>query len=99
MQCKIGGPFNSLSKTMQIVYVERDRSLRKMFYGVHVNYTRALISWVFHPFQLEPFNVAINQTIEFPGYNQCVLRAAVEFDEASRETHLSKLKKYILYVF
>merc|ERR1740128_17030 len=45
MQCKIGGPFNSLSKTMQIVYVERDRSLRKMFYGVHVNYTRALISW------------------------------------------------------
>lgn len=45
MQCTVGGPFNSLWKTSRTVYVERERSLRKMFYGVHVNYTRALISW------------------------------------------------------
>ena len=48
MQCRIGGPFYSLSKTFELVYIERDRSIRKLFYGVHVNYTRALISWVFH---------------------------------------------------
>jgi len=45
MQCRIGGPFYSLSKTFELVYIERDRSIRKLFYGVHVNYTRALISW------------------------------------------------------
>lgn len=45
MQCTVGGPFHSLWRTSRIVYEERDRSFRKMFYGVHVNYTRALISW------------------------------------------------------
>lgn len=45
MQCTVGGPFNSLWKASRIVYEERERSLRKMFFGVHINYTRALISW------------------------------------------------------
>ena len=46
MQCTVGGPFNSLWMTSRIVYVERERSLRKMFYGVHVNYTRFCTSSV-----------------------------------------------------
>ena len=45
MQCTLGGPFNSFWRTCRLVYEERDRSIRKMFYGVHVNYSRALISW------------------------------------------------------
>lgn len=45
MQCHLGGPFHSVWATTRVVYEERHRSIRKMFYGVHVNYTRALISW------------------------------------------------------
>lgn len=45
MQTEIGTPFMSMSKATKLVYRDRDKSLRKIFAGVHVNYTRALISW------------------------------------------------------
>ncbi|XP_054168946.1 mitochondrial nicotinamide adenine dinucleotide transporter SLC25A51-like [Oppia nitens] len=40
-----GSPFVSIVRAFRDVYHERDRSIRKMFYGVHVNYSRAFISW------------------------------------------------------
>ncbi|CAG2110370.1 unnamed protein product [Medioppia subpectinata] len=46
MQTKApGSPFVSIPQAFRNVYVERDRSLRKLFYGVHVNYSRAFLSW------------------------------------------------------
>lgn len=45
MQCRVGGEFIGLFKTFQIVYRERNRSLRELFRGVHINYTRSMISW------------------------------------------------------
>ena len=45
MQCSVGGPFVNLWTTASIVFNERQRSVSRIFYGVHVNYTRALISW------------------------------------------------------
>lgn len=41
----IGSKFLSISEAARLVYEERNRSLRKIYYGVHINYTRALISW------------------------------------------------------
>ena len=45
MQSVLGGPFRSAWRTLLLIYNERGRSVRKMFLGVHVNNTRALISW------------------------------------------------------
>lgn len=44
MQVQYGPPRPSMMTVMKDTYAER-RSLRKMFYGVHLNYTRALVSW------------------------------------------------------
>lgn len=44
MQCRLGGNFDSFSTTFMLILKERG-SLQRLFYGVHVNYTRALISW------------------------------------------------------
>lgn len=41
----VGSRFISISQAFQYVYNERGRSIRKLFYGVHVNYSRAFISW------------------------------------------------------
>lgn len=40
-----GKPFLSVQEAFRQVYNERGRSFRKLFYGVHANYTRALLSW------------------------------------------------------
>ena len=40
-----GSPFVSIGQAAKDVYIERNRSLRKLFYGVHVNYSRAFLSW------------------------------------------------------
>ena len=40
-----GSPFISIAQAVKDVYIERDRSVRKMFYGVHANYSRAFLSW------------------------------------------------------
>lgn len=45
MQSKIGGKFRSFVYTFKKIYNERNCQLRKMFLGVHLNYSRALISW------------------------------------------------------
>lgn len=41
----IGSKFLNIGEAMRIVYHERNRSWRKIYRGVHINYTRALISW------------------------------------------------------
>lgn len=42
---RIGGEFLGIGTTFRIVFEERNRRWRKMFRGVHINYTRAFISW------------------------------------------------------
>jgi len=44
IQTQLGGPFQPLTQVWREVSRERG-GWRKMFLGVHVNYTRALISW------------------------------------------------------
>lgn len=45
MQSKVGGEFSSMSTTLVEIYVERGRKWTRIFYGVQVNCTRALLSW------------------------------------------------------
>lgn len=45
MQSQLGGEFHSFSSTFKIIYQERNRSIRKLFRGMHVNLARSLISW------------------------------------------------------
>lgn len=45
MQVCCGGRFMSFSEACKLTYIERGRSIRKMFVGVHINYTRAFLSW------------------------------------------------------
>ena len=45
MQARIGGPFLSLQQALHETLVERDHRWRKLFRGVHVNYTRSFVSW------------------------------------------------------
>jgi hypothetical protein len=45
MQTHVGGPFLNLVETFHVVWVERDRDIRKLFRGFHLNYTRSFISW------------------------------------------------------
>jgi len=45
MQSKMGGEFIGIIDTYNTVFNERNRSWRKMFRGVHLNFTRSLLSW------------------------------------------------------
>lgn len=45
MQVQVGGSYTSIYSAFKTIYVERDRSVKRFFHGVHLNYTRALISW------------------------------------------------------
>lgn len=45
MQCKLGGEFLGMYQTFKIVFNERDRMISKMYRGVHINFTRSLLSW------------------------------------------------------
>ncbi|GAB6026452.1 hypothetical protein CHUAL_012650 [Chamberlinius hualienensis] len=45
MQSKVGGEYSSIWRTLHEIYVERGRKWTRIFYGVHVNCTRALLSW------------------------------------------------------
>lgn len=45
MQSTVGGPFPSFWKSFKCVYAERNYSIRNLFRGVHVNYSRSLLSW------------------------------------------------------
>ncbi len=45
MQIKTGGHFESTWGTFKLIYEERGRKWRKMFRGVQLNFSRAIISW------------------------------------------------------
>jgi len=45
MQKQLGGEFTSCSKAFIVVFRERGGRIRPLFYGVSLNYTRALVSW------------------------------------------------------
>lgn len=46
MQTHPGGSnFLSISSAARLVYEERQRSITKIYYGVHLNFTRSFISW------------------------------------------------------
>jgi hypothetical protein len=45
LQAQVGGRHQGFVEAFLTIYRERDCSLRRMFYGVHMNYTRALVSW------------------------------------------------------
>ncbi|KAI1279599.1 Mitochondrial nicotinamide adenine dinucleotide transporter SLC25A51 [Halotydeus destructor] len=41
----LGNEYLTMKQAAKMVYEERNKKLSKIFYGVHINYTRALISW------------------------------------------------------
>lgn len=45
MQKRIGGPFLGIREALQETLAERDYRWRKLFRGVHINYTRSFVSW------------------------------------------------------
>lgn len=45
MQTRLGGPFPGIRETFELVYDERGRRWKRMFRGVHINYTRSFLSW------------------------------------------------------
>ena len=45
MQSTLGGRFPSFYESFKVVYEKRDRKFRNLFIGVHVNFTRSLLSW------------------------------------------------------
>ena len=45
MQCRVGEKYLSLSEAFRAVYNERGQKWTKLFRGVHINYTRSLVSW------------------------------------------------------
>ena len=45
MQVRIGGPFLSVREAFHETLMARDYSWRKLFRGVHINYTRSFLSW------------------------------------------------------
>uniref|UniRef100_A0A8C3Q6X9 Uncharacterized protein n=1 Tax=Geospiza parvula TaxID=87175 RepID=A0A8C3Q6X9_GEOPR len=45
MQAQIGGEFQSFSKVLVKIWLERDRKVIHLFRGAHLNYHRSLLSW------------------------------------------------------
>ena len=45
MQTRIGGPFLSIREAFQETMADRGYRWRKLFRGVHINYTRSFLSW------------------------------------------------------
>lgn len=45
MQTRIGGPFIGLQEALRETLAERDHRWKKLFRGVHINYTRSFASW------------------------------------------------------
>ncbi|XP_074656325.1 mitochondrial nicotinamide adenine dinucleotide transporter SLC25A51-like [Tubulanus polymorphus] len=45
MQSVVGSEFLTTRRVFAIIFHERHCSWRRMFYGVHVNYSRSLVSW------------------------------------------------------
>ena len=45
MQTVVGGPHLKMVPTGRMIFMERDRRWRKMYRGIHINYTRSFLSW------------------------------------------------------
>lgn len=45
MQTVVGGPLMGIRTTGKMIFKERNHKWRKMYRGVHINYTRSFISW------------------------------------------------------
>ncbi|ODM87340.1 Solute carrier family 25 member 51 [Orchesella cincta] len=45
MQSRLGGEFQSPKDVLVKIYNERGRKLQEMYRGVHMNYTRSMLSW------------------------------------------------------
>ncbi|RMC08085.1 hypothetical protein DUI87_15116 [Hirundo rustica rustica] len=45
MQAQIGGEFQSFSKVLAKIWLERDRKVVHLFRGAHLNYHRSVLSW------------------------------------------------------
>lgn len=45
MQSRLGGPYQSVWSASRQIYLERGRSIRSFYRGIHMNYTRSFISW------------------------------------------------------
>ncbi len=45
MMMQVGGAFPGIYETLQLTYRERGYKVRRMFRGVHTNYTRSFLSW------------------------------------------------------
>ncbi|KAI1706979.1 mitochondrial carrier protein [Ditylenchus destructor] len=45
MQSEIGTKFESPAKVFRIIWTERNKSLKGLYRGVHLNYTRSLMTW------------------------------------------------------
>jgi len=45
MQAKVGGRHVRIHETFQVIFKERGYSWQRMFRGVHINFTRSLLSW------------------------------------------------------
>jgi len=45
MQRHLGGPYSSIMQTFGRIYRQRGHSVKKLYFGVGVNFSRALVSW------------------------------------------------------
>lgn len=45
MQRHLGGPYDGILQTFNRIYKQRGNSVRKLYFGVGVNFSRALVSW------------------------------------------------------
>lgn len=45
MQAVVGGPLMGMGTTGRLIFEERNQKWRKLYRGVHINYTRSFISW------------------------------------------------------
>lgn len=45
MQQHLGGPYDGILRTFKNVYRQRGNSIRRIYFGVGVNFSRALVSW------------------------------------------------------
>ena len=45
MQIQLGGSFQKPSRVFCMIYNERGKRMSEIFRGVHLNYTRSILSW------------------------------------------------------
>jgi len=45
MQTQLGGPFLQPHHVFTLIYNERGQQAKELFRGIHLNYTRSILSW------------------------------------------------------